>query len=76
MRLKFAKGSRLSHLLHHQMAQARGSADELQDDLETLHRRGLLPPDRAHLIATAKLIAKKITRLIDALEGRTTADRR
>ena len=51
------------------LRQARGSADEVQDDLEALHRRGLLPPNYAHLTANAKLIAKKLTRLIKTLEG-------
>jgi four helix bundle protein len=46
------------------LRQARDSADEVQDDLETLIRRKLLRPERAHLIADAKLIAKKLSRLI------------
>jgi four helix bundle protein len=51
------------------LRQARGSADEVQDDLETLARRGLLAPAHAHLATNAKLIAKKLSRLINTLEG-------
>jgi four helix bundle protein len=52
------------------LRQARGSADEVQDDLETLARRGLLAARHSHLATNAKLIAKKLSRLINALEAR------
>ena len=48
---------------------ALGSADEVQNDLETLQRRRLLSEGRVHLIADAKLIAKKLHCLIDTVEG-------
>lgn len=54
------------------LRQARGSADEVQDDLETLDRRGFLSPDHAHLIGDAKLIAKKLSRLIDTIERKVS----
>jgi four helix bundle protein len=50
------------------LRQALGSTDEVQDDLETLQRRRLLPAERAHLLADAKLLAKKRSCFISRLE--------
>lgn len=50
------------------LRQARRSADEVQDELETLQRRRLLPLERVHLLADAKVIAKKLSRLIRRVE--------
>jgi four helix bundle protein len=47
------------------LRQSLGSTDEVQNDLETLQRRRLLSEKRAHLIADAKLIAKKLHAFID-----------
>jgi four helix bundle protein len=51
------------------LRQALGSTDELQNDLNALHRRRLLAPDRVHLIADANLLARKLRRFIDRLSG-------
>lgn len=51
------------------LKQALGSTDEVQDDLETLERRRLLNPSRIHLIADTRMIAKKLNRFIDRVEG-------
>lgn len=48
---------------------ALGSTDELQNDLETLHRRRLLGPDRVHLLRDANLVARKLRCFIDKLSG-------
>ena len=52
------------------LRQARGSTDEVQDELETLQRRRLLPGGYTHLLGDAKLIAKKLSRLIETVERR------
>ncbi|HEY4302919.1 MAG TPA: four helix bundle protein [Gemmatimonadaceae bacterium] len=54
---------RLAKYLRH----ALGSTDELQNDLEALHRRRLLRSDRVHLLADANLVARKLRRFIDTL---------
>ena len=50
------------------LRQALGSTDEVQDALETLKRRRLLPPERDHLIGDAKLLAKKLSCFISRVE--------
>lgn len=51
------------------LRQSLGSPDEVQNDLETLKRRNLLSEQRVHLIADAKLIAKKLHAFIDRIKG-------
>ena len=51
------------------LRQALGSADEVQDELETLQRRRLLALERQHLLADAKVIAKKLVRFIETVEN-------
>jgi four helix bundle protein len=49
------------------LRQALGSTDELQSDLNALHRRRLLGPSHTHLLADANLLARKLRRFIDKL---------
>ena len=51
------------------LRQSLGSTDEVQNDLEALQRRRLLSEARVHLIADAKLIAKKLHCFIDRVAG-------
>lgn len=51
------------------LRQALGSTDEVQNDLEALQRRRKLPPERTHLIADAKLLAKKLSSFIRKVDG-------
>jgi four helix bundle protein len=51
------------------LRQARGSTDEVQDQLEALKRRHELPVEREHLLADAKVIAKKLSRFINRVSG-------
>lgn len=51
------------------LRQARGSTDEVQDDLETLQRRRLLAANHEHLLKDANVIARMLSRLIDTISG-------
>jgi four helix bundle protein len=51
------------------LRQALGSTDEVQNDLETLQRRRLLPKEHAHLLADVNVLAKKLNRFIQRLGG-------
>jgi four helix bundle protein len=62
-------GYRSDRQLAKYLRQALGSTDEVQNDLETLHRRRLLTPDREHLLADVKVIAKKLWRFIDTVSA-------
>jgi four helix bundle protein len=52
------------------LRQARGSADELQDELETLARRGLIPQGAEDLLPETQLLCRKLSRFIDTVDHR------
>jgi four helix bundle protein len=52
------------------LRQALGSADEVQDELETLQRRRLLPQADADLLPAVKLICRKTSTFLQTVEGR------
>jgi four helix bundle protein len=52
------------------LRQARGSADELQDELETLARRGLLLTGFDDVLPSTQTLCRKLSRFIDTVEPR------
>jgi four helix bundle protein len=52
------------------LRQARGSADELQDELETLARRGLILSGFEDLLPAAQVLCRKLSRFIDTVDHR------
>ena len=52
------------------LRQARGSADELQDELETIIRRGLMLPGFEDLLPANQVLCRKLSRFIDTVEPR------
>ena len=52
------------------LRQARGSADEVQDELETLARRGLIPPEFDDLLPATQVLCRKLSRFVDTVEHR------
>ena len=52
------------------LRQARGSADELQDELETIIRRGLMFPGFEDLLPANQVLCRKLSRFIDTVEPR------
>jgi len=52
------------------LRQSRGSADELQDELETLVRRGLILPGFTDLLPATQILCRKLSRFIDTVEHR------
>jgi len=50
------------------LRQARGSGDEVQDELETLERRGQILPGFEDLLPKSQLLCKKLARFIDAVD--------
>ena len=52
------------------LRQARGSADETQDELETLARRGSIPAGFEDLLPKNGVLCRKLSRFIEAVEGR------
>ena len=58
------------------LRQARGSADELQDELETLDRRKLTATEYNDLLPRARVLCKKLSRFIDTVDPRNRRDQR
>src|SRR5690348_3841018 len=58
------------------LRQARGSADETQDELETLARRGLIPPGFDDLLPKTGLLCRKLSRFIETVEPRRPSRRK
>jgi len=52
------------------LRQARGSADETQDELETLARRGFITPEFEDLLAKNRTLCRKLSRFIETVEPR------
>ena len=52
------------------LRQARGSGDELQDELETLLRRGLILSGFEDLLPSTQLLCRKLSRFIETVEPR------
>jgi len=52
------------------LRQARGSADELQDELETLVRRRLILPGFEDVLPATQVLCRKLSRFIDTVEPR------
>jgi four helix bundle protein len=48
--------------------QARGSADEVQDQLETFQRRGLILPGFEDLIPKNRVLCRKLSRFIETVD--------
>ena len=58
------------------LRQARGSGDEVQDELETLERRGQILPGFEELLPKCQLLCKKLARFIDAVDPPTAVRRK
>ena len=58
------------------LRQARGSADETQDELETLARRNLLPKEFQDLLPKNGLLCRKLSRFIETVELNRTNRRK
>jgi len=50
------------------LRQARGSADETQDELETLARRGFITPEFEDLLPKNQTLCRKLSRFIETVE--------
>ena len=50
------------------LRQARGSADEVQDQLETLERRNLMPPAFHDLVSKNRVLCRKLSRFIESVD--------
>ena len=53
------------------LRQARGSGDEVQDELETLKWRGLILPGFDDLLPKSQMLCKKLARFIDSVDPPT-----
>jgi len=58
------------------LRQARGSADETQDELETLARRGLMVPGFEDLLPKNQTLCRKLSRFIETVEPRRKNQRK
>ena len=58
------------------LRQARGSADELQDELETLDRRKLIATEYIDLLPRARVLCRKLSKFIDTVDPRNRRDQR
>jgi four helix bundle protein len=58
------------------LRQARGSADETQDELETLARRALLPAGFEDLLPKNRMLCRKLSRFIETVEPRRAGRRK
>jgi four helix bundle protein len=58
------------------LRQARGSGDEVQDELETLKRRGLILPSFDDLLPKSQMLCKKLARFIDSVDPPTAKRQR
>ena len=58
------------------LRQARGSADEVQDLLETLNRRGLILEGFEDLLPRSQVLCKKLARFIATVDGQRTNRRK
>jgi four helix bundle protein len=50
------------------LRQARGSADEVQDQLETFARRRLILPEYEDVLPATQVLCKKLSRFIDTVD--------
>ena len=58
------------------LRQARGSGDEVQDQLETLARRGLVLDGFEDVLPKSQVLCRKLARFIEAVDARMAKRRR